>query len=259
VDYRPRIAITRWEEVPGENIAEYHRRVLEAGGEPLDLCIEFAVDRGLRCVDTLGGSTGLILTGGVDVDPALYGETPHPRVKRTDRSRDEFELVLLRQALVYDLPILAICRGHQLLNVAFGGGLLQHIDGDSHRADYRREGFPSRWHEVAIREGSRLHSALSLPAGQARLPDGQAGAAGALVNSRHHQAVTPERLAPRLEVVARSPDGVAEGIESLAHRWVVGVQWHPERLEPQQDGFAQASALLFRELVRQAGRVPVRP
>jgi putative glutamine amidotransferase len=244
VGYRPRIAITRWEKVPGESIAEYHRRVLEAGGEPLDLCIDFVVQRECCCVDTLGGATGLILTGGVDVDPALYGETPHPRVKHTDRSRDEFELVLLRQALVHDLPILAICRGHQLLNVAFGGGLLQHIDGDGHRADYRCEGFPSRWHEVTIREGSRLHAALD--------------AVGALINSRHHQAVTPERLGPRLEVVARSPDGLVEGVESLAHRWVVGVQWHPERLEPQQDGFAQASALLFRELVRQAGRVPVR-
>jgi putative glutamine amidotransferase len=245
VDYRPRIAITRWEKVPGEDIAEYHRRILEAGGEPLDLCIEFVVDRGLCCVDTLGGATGLILTGGVDIDPALYGEAPHPRVKRTDHSRDEFELVLLGQALVHDLPILAICRGHQLLNVAFGGGLLQHIDGDGHVADYRSEGFPSRWHDVAIRQGSRLHAAL--------------GTASVRVNSRHHQAVTPERLAPRLEVVARSPDGLVEGVESLAHRWVVGVQWHPERPEPQQDGFAQASALLFRELVRQASRVPVRP
>ena len=244
MDYRPRIAITRWEKVPGENIAEYHRRILEAGGEPLDLCIDFVVDRECCCVDTLGGATGLILTGGVDVDPALYRETPHPRVKHTDRSRDEFELVLLRQALVHDLPILAICRGHQLLNVAFGGGLLQHIDGDGHPADYRREGSPSRWHEAAIREGSRLHAAL--------------GVAGALVNSRHHQAVTAERLAPRLEVVALSPDGLVEGVESLAHRWVVGVQWHPERPEPQQDGFVQASALLFRELVRQASRMPVR-
>jgi len=252
VDYRPRIAITRWEKVPGEDIAEYHRRVIEAGGEPLDLCIEFAVDRGLRCVDTLGGATGLILSGGVDVDPALYGENPHPRVKHTDHSRDEFELVLLWQALAHDLPILAICRGHQFLNVAFGGGLLQHIDGDGHVADYRSEGFPSRWHEVTIHEGSRLHAALSLPAGQA-------GAAGTLVNSRHHQAVTPERLAPRLEVVASSPDGLVEGVESLAHRWVVGVQWHPERPEPCQCGFADTSALLFAELVCQASRMPVRP
>ena len=249
MDYRPRIAITRWEDVPGEAIANYHRRVLEAGGEPLDLCIDFVVHRECCCLDTLGGATGLILTGGVDIDPALYGEARHPRVRYTDRTRDEFELVLLRQALVRDLAVLAICRGHQFLNVVFGGGLLQHLEDRSHRADYRSEGFPSGWHEVTIREGSRLYAALGLPAGQA-------GDASVVVNSRHHQAVTPERLAPRLEVVARSPDGVVEGIESLAHRWVVGVQWHPERLEPQQDGFAQSSTLLFRTLVLQASRVP---
>ena len=245
--YRPRIAITRWEDVPGERAADYHQRVEEAGGEPLDLCFDFVVRRETCSLDTLGGATGLILTGGVDIDPALYGENPHPRVKHTDRSRDEYELVLLWQALVHDLPILAVCRGHQLLNVAFGGGLLQHIDGDGHRADYRSEGFPSRWHEVGVAEGSRLHAALGLPAGQT-------GSAGTRVNSRHHQAVTAERLAPRLQVVALSPDGLVESVESTAHRWVVGVQWHPEREE-----MAESMAPLFRELVRQAGQMRVRP
>jgi putative glutamine amidotransferase len=244
MDYRPRIAITRWEEVLGEDIGDYHRRVLEAGGEPLDLCIDFVVHQECCCLDTLGGATGLILTGGYDIDSALYGEPRHPRVKYTDRTRDEFELVLLRQALVRDLAVLAICRGHQFLNVTLGGSLDQHLEDRAHRADYRSEGFPSGWHDVAIREGSRLHAAL--------------GADSAVVNSRHHQAVTPERLAPRLEVVASSPDGVVEGVESLAHRWVVGVQWHPERLEPEQDGFAHTSTRLFRELVRQARRIPVR-
>jgi putative glutamine amidotransferase len=240
VPYRPRIAITRWEDVPGERMAEYHRSVVEAGGEPLDLCIDFVVHQECCCLDTLGGATGLILTGGVDIDPALYGETPHPRVKHTDRSRDEFELVLLRQALVHDLPTLAICRGHQLLNVAFGGTLLQHIDGGDHRAHLHAEGIPSRWHDVTISEGSRLHAAVRTTA--------------AHVNSRHHQAVTAERLAPRLQVVALSPDGLVEGVESLSHHWVIGVQWHPEREE-----MTESMAPLFGELVHQAGQMRVRP
>jgi putative glutamine amidotransferase len=246
VPYRPRVAITSWEDVPGERLVDYHRRVLEAGGEPLDLSIDFVIRRDTCSLDALGGATGFILTGGVDIDPALYSETPHPRVKHTDRTRDEFELVLLRQALVYDIPILAICRGHQLLNVAFGGGLLQHIDGDGHRAHLHTEGIPSRWHEVSVAEGSRLHAAL-------RLPAGQAGSDGTRVNSRHHQAVTAERLSPRLQAVALSPEGLVESIESTAHRWVVGVQWHPEREE-----MAESMAPLFRELVRQAGRMRVR-
>ena len=93
---------------------------------------------------------------------------------------------------------------------------------------------------MTISEGSRLHAAL--------------GSASAQVNSRHHQAVTAERLAPRLQVVASSPDGLVEGVESLAHRWVVGVQWHPEREE-----MAAGMAPLFQELVRQAGQTRVRP
>ena len=238
--YRPRVAITSWEDVAGERLADYHRRVEEAGGEPLDLSINFVVQRDTCSIDAFAGATGLILTGGVDIDPALYGETPHARVKYIDRTRDEFELVLLRQALVYDIPILAICRGHQLLNVAFGGQLLQHIDGDGHRAHLHTEGIPSRWHDVTISEGTRLHGAL--------------GIAATHVNSRHHQAVTPDRLGPRLKVVARAPDGLVEGVESTAHRWVVGVQWHPEREE-----MAESMTPLFRELVRQAGQVPARP
>ena len=235
---RPRIGVTCWEDVPGERLEDYYRRIREAGGEPVDLSVEPVTDRETRCVDPLAGAAALVLTGGIDIDPAIYGETPHARVKRTDRVRDEFELTLLRQALARDLPVLAICRGHQLLNVAFGGSLLQHIDGDGHRADFKTEGIPSRWHDATVCQGTLLHRALGLPAGQA-------GATDVHVNSRHHQAVTPDRLAPGLRAVAFSPDGaIVEGMESTRHRWVVGVQWHPERGE-----MGAASDPLFAALI----------
>ena len=215
---RPRIGVSRWEDVPGETIADYHRRIREAGGEPIELSIDLVTDRETRCVDPLAGAAGLVLTGGIDIDPALYGEAPRPQVKRTDRARDEFEITLVQQALARGLPVLAICRGHQLLNVALGGSLLQHIEGDGHRAHLDREGKPSRWHDVSILRDNRLHAAL--------------GVTEAHVNSRHHQAVTPDRLAPALRAVALSPDGhIVEAAESDRHRWVVGVQWHPERQE----------------------------
>jgi putative glutamine amidotransferase len=228
-DTRPRIGVTRWEDVPGETIEAYWARVREAGGEPVDL------DGPQTNIDALHG---LILTGGLDVAPERYGQTPHAKVKRTDPARDGFEAALLADALARDLPVLAICRGHQLLNVALGGRLLQHIEGDGHRADYKSEGFPSRWHTVRVAPGSRLRALL--------------GADELEVNSRHHQAVLPETLAPGLMPVATSPDGIVEAVESGAHRWLVGVQWHPERLEEEHTRFAPQSRRLFEALVREA-------
>ena len=188
---RPCIAIPRWRAPAGERTRDYcdSLRACGAGhvlvdGDRLPLDIQ-----------------GLLLTGGIDVDPRLYGERPGPETDRPHRRRDAQELALLRQALEQDLPVLAVCRGHQLLNVALGGRLLQHIGDDSHRA--APDG-SSRWHEVRLEGKGRL----------ARIYG-----AGAIlrVNSRHHQGV--------------SPDGLIEAVESLRHRWVVGVQWHPERPE----------------------------
>lgn len=229
----PRIGVIRWEDVPGEPIEQYWERVREAGGDPVDLTGP-DVD-----VDTLDG---LVLTGGLDVASDRYGQAPHPKVKRSDPARDAFEAELLADALAADLPVLAICRGHQLLNVALGGRLLQHIEDGTHRADYKSEGFPSRWHTVRLAPGSRLRALL--------------GAYEVEVNSRHHQAVLPETLAPGLTPVATSPDGIVEAVESQTHRWVVGVQWHAERLEPEHPGFAERSAGLFAALVREAERQP---
>lgn len=227
----PRIGVTRWEDVPGEAVDRYWARIEEAGGIVVDLDAEAAsrLDAVLPTLD------GLVLTGGIDLDPQTYGAAErHPRVKETSRERDEMELACVRRALDRDIPVLAICRGHQLLNVAFGGALLQHIDSGEHRADYRTEGYPSRWHEVRVDPGSRLAAAL--------------GSTSARINSRHHQAVTAGVLAPGLRAVAWAHDPQAEmieGIESEAHTWVVGVQWHPERVEPHEPAFHPLMRRLF--------------
>jgi len=186
------VAVARWETVPGESIEAYWERLREAGLDPLDLG-ETGQGPSTGSGRRLADCDGLVLTGGVDIDPARYGESPHERVRRTDPRRDEFEAGLLEAALAADLPVLAICRGHQLLNVALGGSLHQHIEGGAHAADYRSDGAPSRSHAVELAEGSRLRAWL--------------GADALSVNSRHHQAVTPERLAPGLQVAALSADG----------------------------------------------------
>lgn len=212
------IAIPRWRAPTWERTLHYYRSVEAAGAS-------YVVVQG----DLLPpGVSGLLLTGGTDINPALYGEKRAPETDRPNRARDANELALLRQALERDIPVLCICRGHQLLNVALGGSLLQHIPGDSHRAQPSGE---SRWHDVTVLPGTRL---AQIYPDRSRMR----------VNSRHHQAVTEERLAPGLAVSALSPDGFIEGIESLAHRWVVGIQWHPERPEmhPASDPLFQAFA-----------------
>ncbi len=228
---RPLIGVTRWEDVLGERIEDYWERVREAGGEHIDL------HDPVSSVDSLDG---MILTGGFDIVPERYGETPHPKVRFMDATRDDFELALLREAMARDLPVLAICRGHQVLNVALGGRLLQHIEGRAHPADYKTDGYPSRWHTVELAPGSRLRAAF--------------GADEVEVNSRHHQGVLPENLATGLEVVATSPDGIIEGVESASHRWVVGVQWHPEREESDHPQFRPSSRRLFAAFVEQTAR-----
>lgn len=226
---RPRIGVTRWEDIPGERFDAYCERLSEVGAEPVEL------DGPESHASSLGG---LILTGGLDISPERYGESRHAKVKMTDAARDEFELAALHNALAAALPVLAICRGHQLLNVALGGKLHQHIEGGEHRAHFELEGIPSRWHNVRLVPGSRLHAIF--------------GAKEIEVNSRHHQAVLPQTLAPGLLATAFSPDGLIEGVESRDHRWAVGVQWHPELPEPEHAGFVDRFRPLFAALVAEA-------
>ena len=167
---------------------------------------------------------GLVLSGGSDVDPALYGQAPRPELGKVVRERDDFELALTRAALERDLPILAICRGQQVLNVATGGTLIQDIPSTVKRGgghDARSERW-ERSHEVRIEPGSRLHRML----GRDRVD----------VNSFHHQAV--DELGRGLVVSARSPvDGIIEGVELPGRRFVIGVQWHPESFWNQAESF----------------------
>jgi putative glutamine amidotransferase len=167
---------------------------------------------------------GVVLSGGADVDPAFYGEAPHPKLRRVNRRRDEFELALMREALQRDRPILAICRGLQVLNVASGGTLLQDIPSElavamSHDGAGRRT---IRCHDVALVAGTRLRSLL--------------GQDTVSVNSFHHQAI--DRLGAGLRVSARCPgDGVIEGVEIPDCRFAVAVQWHPESFWRERDSF----------------------
>ncbi|MFI5381972.1 MAG: gamma-glutamyl-gamma-aminobutyrate hydrolase family protein [Tepidisphaerales bacterium] len=156
-------------------------------------------------VTTVTGLDGLLLAGGSDIDPALYGAMRQPETGGPDPDRDSLEIILLREALERDLPVLAICRGLQLLNVALGGTLVQHIEGHRHSEQ-------PDVHPITIACHSRLRSIL--------------GADEFVVNSRHHQCV--ERVASGLVVVARAPDNVVEALELPGKRFVLAVQWHPE-------------------------------
>ncbi len=231
-DSRPRIGVTRWEDVPGERIEDYWERVEEAGGEAVDL-------RGADV--SIASLNGLILTGGLDIAPERYGETPREWTKVAEAARDDYEFKLVGAAVEADIAVLAICRGCQVLNVAMGGHLLQNIETSNHRADYKSKGSPSRWHIVRLEEGSRMGSMYS--------------ATEIEVNSRHHQGVLAGMVAPGLRAVAMSPDGVVEGLESTGgHSWVTGVQWHPERPDAERPRFAVEQRSLFTAFVRAASR-----
>jgi gamma-glutamyl-gamma-aminobutyrate hydrolase PuuD len=185
--------------------ADYVRGVMQAGGSPLLVPPGAGVDETLAVVD------GLVFSGGSDVDPELYGADAHAETNGVVRERDDFELGLMRAALERDLPVLAICRGSQMLNVALGGDIEQHVP-DRVGSELHREvlGVFSE-HGVETVEGTRLASLLG---------DRHD------VKSHHHQGFG--EVADDLLVAARAPDGTVEALEDRSRRFTLGVLWHPE-------------------------------
>lgn len=211
--------------------AAYVMMVAQAGGLP-ELMPPVMSDDMLR--QTYEGLDGLLLAGGVDVDPDLYGEIQHPRLGRLDGDRDSMEVQLARWAFEDGLPMFGICRGIQVLNVAMGGTLYQDIETQVEGAlRHTNTDEPRDWiaHPVDISEGSRLADVTR----QRRLG----------VNSLHHQAISD--LSPVFRSVAHAPDGIIEAIEREDGRFSLAVQWHPEEL-----GSHKSHEALFQALVEAA-------
>jgi putative glutamine amidotransferase len=238
---RPRIGITGARRTPDEqtNLEAYVEAVRAAGAEAV-LLLPGAPP------DLLDSLDGLILTGGRDIDPAEYGESPQDNMDLdVDRERDALELPLARAAVQKDIPVLGICRGIQVLNVAMGGTLYQDItlaglprDSHQQRKFTPVPPYDAEVHRVAVESGGQMRSIA------------EAGALG--VNTFHHQVI--KQAASGLIVTARSVEqagqGVIEAVEDPNHRFLLGVQWHPERMW-RRDG---AGARLFAALVRAARR-----
>lgn len=165
----------------------------------------------------VGLAHGLLLSGGEDVHPSRYGQEPHPALGYTSPARDEMECAALRAAMRRELPVLAICRGVQLLNVVLGGTLFQDLPSQRPGPIVHEQEAPvgRRWHEAAVEPSSGLHRVF--------------GADGLFINSFHHQGI--DRLAGGLEATVWAEDGLIEGVEARDYPWMYGVQWHPERHE----------------------------
>jgi putative glutamine amidotransferase len=204
----PVIAVT-----PCSVLHDYEEAVRRAGGDVRVL----RYDRDAPA-EVAASVSGVLLTGGGDVLPAIYGESAHPAYAAAEPGRDEYELELVRRALEADLPVLAICRGLQVLNVARAGTLVQDIPSAfpgamDHRGSDPRTGLV---HDVWILPGSLLDR-LMRPVVQGDQ---------CAVNSRHHQSIAA--LGQGLVVSATAPDGVIEAAEDPSRRFCLGVQWHPE-------------------------------
>ncbi|WP_426445888.1 gamma-glutamyl-gamma-aminobutyrate hydrolase family protein [Paenibacillus sp. S-38] len=192
---------------------DYHRSVERAGGLPVVLPLT-SPETFRELIDLCDG---IIFSGGEDVDPALYGAEPHPQLGALFPERDRIEIEAVRHAVKTGKPLLAICRGVQVMNVALGGSLYQDLPSEFPGAlEHMQHGVArgKATHAVYIDEISLLGSIFRH--NQVR------------VNSLHHQAL--RQVAPELVITATSPDGVIEAVELPGHPFAVGVQWHPESM-----------------------------
>ena len=216
-------------EAKSRKIEYYYQALRQAGAEPVPISLETsAADLASLCA----GLDGFVLPGSpADVDPARYGEKCQRETEKPDAARERTDYAILDHAFAMGKPVLAICYGNQLLNVYRGGSLIQDIPSElpGHLKHAKAEG-EARDPEHAV----RLESGTNL----AKL----AGGCEARINSSHHQSI--RRAGSSLRITAHAPDGVIEGVEWTGDAtWILGVQWHPERMEG--DAFASA---LFREL-----------
>lgn len=192
------------------HLSEYPKAVAAVGGLPVQLARE------ADPVDMVSRLDGLVMTGGADPDPSLYGADPHPHLGEIEPERDRWELALIHAALDRGLPMLCVCRGAQMLNIALGGSLVQHLEHGGHAG----------WHEPRT---DRCHLVRVAPGSHVAELYGDT----LQTNSLHHQAV--DRPGRGVVVTATSDDGVVEAFELEGRPQVLAVQWHPEMLAEQPD------------------------
>lgn len=224
-------------EAEGRDIRQTYRDALEEQGA--EVVILGQTQPPSVILERLERLNGVLLPGGIDVDPCFYGAARDPKLEDTEAALDQFEFRVLDYARSHSLPVLGICRGHQLLNVYYGGSLIQDIP-SRHKSEitvkhrYTPRNHPNAKHLIVIEEGSLLHDLLGVTAIE--------------TNTIHHQAI--KQLAEGFKVTARSADDSVEAMESEGKVFIMGVQFHPERMfdvEPRMKA-------IFKCFVEEAGK-----